>query len=117
MDTKQTIAALAALAHEHRLDLFRLLVQRGPEGLAAGAIAERLGILPSSLSFHLQQLARAGLITQRRLGRQLIYAADYQVMRGLIGYLTKNCCAESAVACAPGAKARPATTGRRRSAA
>jgi ArsR family transcriptional regulator, arsenate/arsenite/antimonite-responsive transcriptional repressor len=102
MDAKQIVAGLSALAHEHRLGLFRLLVQRGPEGLPAGVIAERLGIMPTSLSFHLQQLMHAGLISQRRLGRQLIYAANYQSMRGLIVYLTKNCCAESSTA-APGA--------------
>ena len=115
MESKATVAALAALAHEHRLSLFRLLVQRGPEGLSAGTIAERLGILPTSLSFHLQQLAHAGLVTQRRLGRQVIYAADYRAMRGLIAFLTKNCCAESAVDCAS-ADSKP-TSGRRRRAA
>jgi ArsR family transcriptional regulator, arsenate/arsenite/antimonite-responsive transcriptional repressor len=97
MDTRRTVAALAALAHENRLGLFRLLVQRGPAGLSAGVIARRLGIQPSSLTFHLQQLEHAGLITQRRDGRQLIYAADYRSMRALIGFLTKNCCAESEI--------------------
>ena len=96
MDQKHAIAALGALAQETRLELFRLLVARGPEGLPAGAIAEALGVLPSSLSFHLQQLAHAGLITQRRLGRQLIYAADYAAMNGLMAYLTENCCGRGA---------------------
>src|SRR5246127_5294790 len=100
MDQKRAIAALGALAQETRLDLFRLLVVRGPEGLAAGLIAEKLGVMPSSLSFHLQQLARAGLITQRRLGRQLIYSAEYGTMNELLAFLTENCCA-GALACAP----------------
>ena len=89
---RHTVTALAALAHEHRLALFRLLVERGPDGLAAGAIAERLGLAPSSLTFHLQHLHRAGLITQRRVGRSLIYAADFAAMNGLLAYLTRNCC-------------------------
>ncbi|MBC2778147.1 ArsR/SmtB family transcription factor [Parasphingopyxis marina] len=86
------VAALAALAQEHRLAVFRALVQAGPEGMAAGAIAERLGVPASSLSFHLAQLRHAGLITQRREGRSLIYAADYAAMNGLVGYLMENCC-------------------------
>ncbi len=86
------VAALHALAHETRLALFRLLVQQGPEGLAAGAIAETLDIAPSSLTFHLQQLVHAGLIAARRDGRQLIYGADFDAMNGLIAYLTENCC-------------------------
>jgi ArsR family transcriptional regulator len=100
MDQKHAIAALGALAQETRLALFRLLVTCGPEGLPAGIIAERLGIAPSSLSFHLQQLVHAGLITQRRLSRQLIYSAEYGTMNELLAYLTENCCAGSAV-CAP----------------
>jgi ArsR family transcriptional regulator len=100
MDKKDAIAALGALAQETRLDLFRLLVTVGPEGLPAGVIADRLGVLPASLSFHLQQLVHAGLITQRRLGRQLIYSAEYGAMNGLLTYLTENCCGQGA-ACAP----------------
>jgi ArsR family transcriptional regulator, arsenate/arsenite/antimonite-responsive transcriptional repressor len=92
MDQKRAIAALGALAQETRLELFRLLVARGPEGLPAGVIAERLGVMPSSLSFHLQQLVHAGLITQRRLSRQLIYSAEYGAMNELMAYLTENCC-------------------------
>ena len=107
MDQKQVIAALGALAQETRLALFRLLVTCGPEGLSAGIIAERLQIAPSSLSFHLQQLVHAGLITQRRLSRQLIYAADYGTMNELMAYLTENCCAGSAV-CPPACN--PTTT-------
>jgi len=100
MDQTRAIAALGALAQETRLDLFRLLVTCGPEGLAAGMIGERIGVAPSSLSFHLQQLVHAGLITQRRLGRQLIYAAEYGAMNALLAYLTENCCGQGA-ACVP----------------
>jgi ArsR family transcriptional regulator, arsenate/arsenite/antimonite-responsive transcriptional repressor len=100
MDQKRAIAALGALAQETRLELFRLLVTCGPEGLPAGVIAERLSVLPSSLSFHLQQLAHAGLITQRRLSRQLIYSAEYGTMNALLGYLTENCCGRRE-SCAP----------------
>jgi DNA-binding transcriptional ArsR family regulator len=92
METRQAIDALGALAQETRLALFRLLVQAGPNGMPAGAIAERLGVPASSLSFHLAQLSRAGLITQRRVGRSLIYAADYGSMNALVGYLAENCC-------------------------
>src|ERR1700693_3801957 len=100
MDQVNAIAALGALAHETRLALFRLLVTCGPEGLAAGAIAEHLGIAPSSLSFHLQELVHAGLITQRRLSRNLIYSAEYEAMNDLVFYLTENCCGRGD-ACAP----------------
>jgi DNA-binding transcriptional ArsR family regulator len=92
MEKLDAIAALGALAQETRLDLFRLLVTVGPEGLPAGVIAERLGVRPASLSFHLQQLVRAGLITQRRLSRQIIYSAEYSAMNDLLAYLTENCC-------------------------
>ena len=101
MKAANVLSAFGALAHEHRLGIYRLLVERGPEGLAAGAIAGRVGLLPSSLTFHVQALQRAGLITQRRVGRQLFYAADYSTMNALIGYLTENCCGE-ATACPPG---------------
>ena len=100
VDQKQAIAALGALAQETRLDLFRLLVTCGPQGLPAGAIAERLSVLPSSLSFHLQQLVHAGLITQRRSSRQLIYSAEYRTMNDLLAYLTENCCGRDAL-CKP----------------
>ena len=91
-EASRAVFALAALAHEHRLALFRLLVERGPDGLAAGEIAARLGVPPSSLTFHLQHLLRAGLLTRRRVGRSLIYAADFAAMRALLAYLTRNCC-------------------------
>ncbi|HXP05406.1 MAG TPA: helix-turn-helix domain-containing protein [Stellaceae bacterium] len=105
MEKKAAIGALGALAQETRLDLYRLLVTVGPQGLPAGVVAERLGVLPASLSFHLAQLVHAGLITQRRLGRHLIYSAEYGAMNELLAYLTENCCqgASCAPACDPAA--------------
>jgi ArsR family transcriptional regulator, arsenate/arsenite/antimonite-responsive transcriptional repressor len=99
MKTPDVIEALGALAHEHRLAIYRLLVQRGPEGLSAGAIGQRIGLLPSSLTFHLQNLRRAGLIAQRRESRQLFYSVDFTVMNGLVAYLTENCCGNSDSEC------------------
>ncbi len=112
MDQKAAIVALSALAQETRLELFRLLVATGPEGLPAGVIAARLGVLPSSLTFHLNQLHHAGLITQRRQSRQLIYAAAYEAMNALLAYLTENCCAGAGVVapvCNPGQACSPET--------
>ncbi|HEY5721689.1 MAG TPA: metalloregulator ArsR/SmtB family transcription factor [Allosphingosinicella sp.] len=99
MQSTQAVAALGALAQEHRLSLFRLLVQAGPNGMAAGAIAEALAIPNSSLSFHLAQLHRAGLIGQERRHRERIYRADYPAMNALISYLMENCC--GGATCAP----------------
>src|SRR5580692_4267148 len=99
MKAAAVIEALGALAHEHRLAIFKLLVERGPEGLPAGHIGSRLKLVPSSLTFHLQNLQRAGLISRRRESRQLIYSADFGAMTALVGYLTDNCCAESAAEC------------------
>jgi DNA-binding transcriptional ArsR family regulator len=109
MNAKQTAAALGALAHDTRLAAYRLLVARGADGLPAGAIADRLKLPPSSLTFHLQQLLHAGLVTQRRVGRQLFYATDYAAMNGLIGYLTENCCGGEVCApvCNPAAARAP----------
>ncbi|HEX4266590.1 MAG TPA: metalloregulator ArsR/SmtB family transcription factor [Steroidobacteraceae bacterium] len=104
MKTPQVIEALGALAHEHRLKAYRLLVEQGPQGLPAGTIAERIRLLPSSLTFHLQALHRAGLVLQRREGRQLFYSADFEAMNSLVGYLTDNCCAGSGEACATACK-------------
>lgn len=97
--TTGIIESLAALAQEHRLAGYRLLVEAGPQGMSAGRIAEALDIAASSLSFHLAQLERSGLITRRRDGRSLIYTADFGAMTALIGYLTENCC--GGAACAP----------------
>jgi DNA-binding transcriptional ArsR family regulator len=99
MDSPHAVAALSALAHEHRLAVYRMLVEAGRDGLNAGTIAARLNMPPSSLTFHLQQLHRAGLLTQQRNSRHLLYAADFAVMNGLVGYLTENCCGEHSAAC------------------
>jgi DNA-binding transcriptional ArsR family regulator len=103
MEKTDLVAALAALAQESRLDVFRLLVQAGPEGLAAGAVAEKLALAPNTLSFHFDRLRNAGLVTCTRNGRSLIYAARYETMNGLLGYLTENCCEGVPAACAPAA--------------
>ncbi|KQW89968.1 ArsR family transcriptional regulator [Massilia sp. Root418] len=112
MDTKHVLAALAALAQESRLAAFRLLVQAGPDGLAASKIAGRLDMAPSSLSFHLKELAHAGLIAARQDGRYVIYSASFDTMNGLLAFLTENCC--GGVPCVPAAGAtaccEPATT-------
>lgn len=92
MDTKNIIAALAALAQESRLAVFRLLVQVGPQGLAASKISEQLGIPPSSLSFHFKELAHAGLIQSRQEGRFVIYSAHFETMNGVMAFLVDNCC-------------------------
>lgn len=94
MEKKNALASLAALAQETRLDMFRLLVERSPAGLAAGDIATGLALAPATTSFHLKELRRAGLITCRRAGRSLIYAADFAAMSGLVGFLTENCCGD-----------------------
>ena len=92
MSSDQTVVALGALAQGHRLAAFRALVVAGPAGLAAGAIAAKLGLAASSLSFHLTALERAGLIRSARAGRSIIYSADFAAMNALVGYLTENCC-------------------------
>ena len=107
MNATEAIAALSALSQEHRLAIFRLLVQAGKDGMPAGAIAEALGVPNSSLSFHLAHLNRAGLISQERRSRSLIYAADYSAMNALVAYLMENCCAGAS--CAADAAAEPET--------
>lgn len=99
MESPGAVTALAALAHESRLATFRLLVQAGPDGLAASKIAESLQIPASSLSFHLKELAHAGLVTSRQSGRFVIYAAQYGTMNALLGFLTENCC--GGASCSP----------------
>jgi DNA-binding transcriptional ArsR family regulator len=109
-DSGWIVTALASLAHEHRLAAYRLLVEAGPQGMAAGDIASRLGLAPSSLTFHVQSLLRAGIVTQRRASRQIIYAADFTAMNDLVGFLVRNCCGQNA-ACAPACNpALPATS-------
>jgi ArsR family transcriptional regulator len=112
------LTALAALAHEHRLAIYRLLVKHGAEGLPAGVIAEQVGLVSSSLTFHLQHLTRAGLLTQRRVSRQIFYATDFAAMSSLIGYLTEECCTATGASCAPAcnaidARAKPPARRRR----
>jgi DNA-binding transcriptional ArsR family regulator len=118
MKTTNVIGALGALAHEYRLAIYRLLVEQGPAGLSAGVIGERVGLVPSSLTFHLKSLQRAGLINPLRASRQLIYSADFAVMNELVGYLTDKCCTagngSGATECKP---ARAPRASRRRSAA
>src|SRR6516165_1718726 len=92
METKNVLAALAALAQETRLAVFRLLVATGPEGLPVGKIGERLGVPPATLSFHIKELTHADLVTLRLEGRYIFCAANFATMNGLVAYLTENCC-------------------------
>jgi ArsR family transcriptional regulator len=92
MEKSDAVAALAALAQDNRLDVYRLLVQAGPNGMPAGAVAEALRLAPNTLTFHFDRLRVAGLVTVRREGRSMIYAARYEAMNGLIAFLTENCC-------------------------
>jgi DNA-binding transcriptional ArsR family regulator len=101
MDTTDAVSTLAALAQEHRLGIFRMLVKAGPDGMAAGAIAEALGLPASSLSFHLAHLSRDGLIVQRRESRSLIYSADFERMNALITFLMEDCCQGRPEVCGP----------------
>jgi ArsR family transcriptional regulator, arsenate/arsenite/antimonite-responsive transcriptional repressor len=100
-DSSWTVTALAALAHEHRLAAYRLLVEAGPAGISAGEIAEKLGLVASSLTFHVQALLRAGLVSQRRASRHVIYAADFAAMNGLLLFLASNCCGGEIKICTP----------------
>ncbi|MGN6748898.1 MAG: ArsR/SmtB family transcription factor [Xanthobacteraceae bacterium] len=101
MKKPDALAALAAMAQDNRLDIFRLLVEAGRDGMAAGAVAEALGVAPNALSFHLDRLRDAGLVTVRRDGRSMIYAARYETMNALIAYLTENCCRGRPEQCLP----------------
>jgi ArsR family transcriptional regulator, arsenate/arsenite/antimonite-responsive transcriptional repressor len=103
MEKSNAVAAMAALAQDNRLDIYRLLVQAGPDGLPAGQVADRLNLAPNTLSFHFDRLRVAGLVTVRREGRSMIYAAQYDTMNALLGYLTENCCKGAPEACAPAA--------------
>jgi len=115
MEKSDVVAALAALAQDNRLDVFRLLVQAGPAGLAAGEVARRLKLPPNTLSFHFDRLRQAGLVAVRRESPSMIYTAKFDAMRGLVDFLTRNCCAgvsEDGGACA--APAKPASKSRSR---
>ena len=94
MELETAVHSLAALAHPSRLEVFRILVRRGDEGIAAGELATRLGVAPPTLSFHLQQLRHAGLVRSRRRSREVVYSANYEAATALVRYLTENCCAE-----------------------
>src|SRR5437773_9739009 len=108
MEKSNAVAALAALAQDSRLDVFRLLVEAGPNGMPAGEIADALDLAPNTLTFHFDRLRAAGLVTVRREGRSMIYAARFETMNALLGYLTENCCAGANDACVPAAACKPA---------
>ena len=114
MKKQQAVAALAALAQDNRLDVFRLLVEAGREGMPAGAVADALKLAPNTLTFHFDRLREAGLVTVRRDGRSMIYAARYDTMNALLSYLTENCCRGDADQCAPAASAGSATKARQK---
>jgi ArsR family transcriptional regulator len=106
MEKTDIVSALAALAQDNRLDVFRLLVQAGPDGMPAGAVAEALALAPNTLTFHFDRLRTAGLVTARREGRSIIYAAQFAQMNALIAFLTENCC--GGAPCVPAADCKPA---------
>jgi ArsR family transcriptional regulator len=114
MEKTDAIAALAALAQDSRLDVFRLLVAAGPDGMPAGEVAARLGLPPNTLTFHFDRLRMAGLVTVRREGRSMIYAARYETMNTLLGYLTDNCCGGAPQQCAPVRGCAPARAKKRK---
>lgn len=114
METTIAVTALAALAQDNRLDVFRLLVEAGPDGMPAGEVASALGLAPNTLTFHFDRLRAAGLVTVRRAGRSMIYAARFETMNALIAYLTENCCAGAPEKCAPSRKCEPAKRKKRK---
>jgi ArsR family transcriptional regulator len=116
METSRAVAALAALAQDNRLDVFRLLVQAGPEGMPAGAIAAALDLAPNTLTFHFDRLRTAGLVTVRRDGRSMIYAAQFDTMNALLAFLTENCCGGAPEKCAPVPACKPARAKRAKAA-
>ncbi len=106
MEKTDAVAALAALAQDNRIDVFRLLVQAGPEGMPAGAVADALDLPPNTLTFHFDRLRTAGLVTVRRAGRSMIYAAQVETRNARLAFLTENCC--GGAPCAPAAACKPA---------
>ena len=113
MKKTDALAALAALAQENRLDVFRLLVQAGPNGMPAGSVASSLRLAPNTLTFHFDRLREAGLVTVRRDGRSMIYTARYDTMDMLLGYLTENCCQGHPEQCTPVVDCKPKIKARR----
>jgi DNA-binding transcriptional ArsR family regulator len=119
MKKHDALAALSALAQDNRLDMFRLLVEAGLEGMPAGKVSEKLGLAPNTLTFHFDRLREAGLVTVRREGRSMIYAAQFDTMNGLLAYLTENCCQGAtetcaSETCAPAAACKPSRPKRAR---
>jgi DNA-binding transcriptional ArsR family regulator len=112
METTQAVRALSALAQETRLAIFRLLVEAGPTGLAAGEIASAVGAAPTNLSFHLKELAHAGLVRSKQEGRFVFYSAHYAHMNQLIGYLTEHCCERDGTGCQPCSTDQPKSSKR-----
>jgi|SRR5262245_152702 len=114
MEKSSAVAALAALAQDNRLDVFRLLVEAGPDGMPAGEVADALSLAPNTLTFHFDRLRAAGLVTVRRAGRSMIYAARFETMNALLGYLTDNCCGGAPETCLPARQCAPGKTKRRK---
>jgi DNA-binding transcriptional ArsR family regulator len=114
MEKSNAVAALAALAQDNRIDVFRLLVEAGPAGMPAGQVAEALDLAPNTLTFHFDRLRGAGLVTVRREGRSMIYAARFETMNDLLNYLTENCCAGAPEKCAPRRRCNPAQAKKRK---
>src|SRR5437870_1239802 len=114
MEQLEAVAALAALAQDNRLDVFRMLVEAGPDGMPAGEVARALGLPPNTLTFHFDRLRGAGLASVRREGRSMIYAARFETMNALLGYLTENCCGGVPRKCAPTMHCAPANAKRRK---
>ena len=114
MNKPHALAALAALAQDNRLDVFRLLVEAGPQGVPAGSVAKALKLAPNTLTFHFDRLREAGLVAVRRDGRSMIYTAQYDAMNALIAYLTENCCRGKADACEQSAVCKPASASAQR---
>ena len=112
MEKQSVLSALAGLAQETRLDIFRLLVEAGPAGMAAGAVAERLVLAPATLSFHLKEMRHAALVSARRDGRSIVYAAGFETVEGVLAYLTENCCRASGGACITPGRATGSTVAR-----
>jgi ArsR family transcriptional regulator len=114
MEKTSAVMALAALAQENRLDVFRLLVEAGPDGMPAGAVAEALGLAPNTLTFHFDRLRQAGLVSVKRNGRSMIYRAQYETMNALLGFLTENCCHGMPERCGPVSTCKPVRSKRAR---